>query len=143
MLFGAIFIIALITFFGNFMNKMMLITYDVKSTTLINIHSENQYLLLINFIKKTSDLNNADYYFKSTENYIGETLSNKDPSYYKFVNFGFCNYKECVSVSNDFKPNEFQIFYYDNLIVPGEKSSQFTEKFDRFEQILNSGQITK
>jgi hypothetical protein len=133
----ALVMLILAAFTAAYLNKVLMLTYELKSATFVEVSPEIGQSLLKQQFAKMAKKKGERFIVKRTPDYIGETLGTKNELRYQVVTFGYCGFDECVSVSNDFRPDQFQILYYDNWLVTGSGHEAFQKSIDQLAHRLD------
>ncbi len=101
--------LVLAVMFANYLNKVLLVTYEVQGRAMFTFSSDQEIEIFHKRVALKAKEENTRFIFKTTDGYMGESLSSGNPVKYQFQHFGYCTFRTCVSASNDFKPNEFRL----------------------------------
>lgn len=96
------------------LNRNYQITYDVSQQTLLNLN-EREIVEISKIINSNANSFGKAHNFKTIDNHPGYNDSSKN---YKMINFGYCDFSQCLILSNEFKKSEFNLIFYRNRIFP-------------------------
>ena len=128
--------------FLNYLNKLLLVTYEVQGNAEFTFSSDEELKRFQERLALKAKQENTRFIFKSTDGYIGSSLSSVKPFKYQFQNFGYCTFRTCIDASNGFEPNEFRLVYYDNSLVSGNDNRDIRSFIEATKQELSTGQVT-
>lgn len=124
--------IVLQVIFLNYINKAYLLTYELKSNVVLKFSSDQEVKLFQDRLALKAKQENTAFIFKSMNAASGSDLDAKRRASYRFTQSGYCNFRTCVSASNNFEPNTFSLAYYDNWLIDGSDQ----KSFDRFVEAI-------
>ena len=128
--------------FANYLNKVLLVTYEVQGNAEFTFSSDKELKRFQERLALKAKQENTRFIFKTTDGYMGESLSSGNPFKYQFQHFGYCTFRTCVSASNDFKPNEFRLVYYDNSLISDDDNDEFQRLVEDIKQELKIRRLT-
>jgi hypothetical protein len=99
----------------SYTNRMFLLTYKVTNRSFLHIDEKEIPLILSQIKQKYSKKWGYVVKIRSSKDYPGENDISKN---YKFNQFGYCSFFNCLVFSNNFSKNEYRVIYYENYVLP-------------------------
>jgi hypothetical protein len=134
--------VVLAVMFLNYLNKVWLVTYEVQGSAEFTFSSDQELKRFQERLAVKAKQENTRFIFKSTDGYIGSSLSSTNRFKYQFQQFGYCNFRTCVDAANSFEPNEFRLVYYDNSLISGDDNREIRRFIEATKRELNTKQVT-
>ncbi len=111
----------------NYINKAFLITYELDKNERIYLRDPQVSKVIAAFA--AIDRNKEDILVKLYDHHLSIVFK---PDGYTFFHIGFCNYRECIEVSNSTGPHDVEVIRRKNSLISDSSDKSKVEKIIRF-----------